>query len=309
MNKNNSYEKDIVLKEGQIDLLNENNINQINPEKKLIKLYSKQEFEEYDNDPTNFMRKKRGRKKEKMNVGNNQTGIHGIFSEDNIKMKVRAHYHNFIVAFLNMKSKKILEEKNKFAKLNSKFTGNITIEYNQKLFEQKIKDIIIHVSDKYKDKDKNINILNYVMNNVDKNDEIIHLLNMNYKNMYLNYYLQSKKDLFKDETIDESFEYHIEKLEELYGNKYVLDYIKIAQNLISSFYKKKKRIRKKIKNILIKPNLPGLNNYNINNNCFNININTKNENLLDKFMISTSTQTNMINEDEDEDEINYLEIK
>ena len=267
MLKNICYKKSIDSKKGTVNyyFFNEKHIKKDNKEKEFIKYDSKIELKKNPKCQTIFIRKKRGRKTDNANNKNKLNkliSIHDEFSEDNIRMKIRGYYHNFIIAFLNMKSKGILNNKNKFVKISSEITGNLTVEFNQKLFTQKIKDIIIHISDKYKDKTKNQKSLQIIMKNTNNNDEIIQLLNMDYKDMYLNYYLKSNKETFKDEDIDESFEAHIKKLEELYGNKYIVNYIRLAENLIANFYKLKKRVRKK-RNLLI-PNFPEFINYHIN---------------------------------------------
>ena len=296
MLKNLCYKKRIIVKrKGSIDYyyLDKKPTKKVDKGKDYIKNDSIIELKENPKNQINFIKKKRGRKPEKTNIDNkNINNIHDKFSVDNIRMKIKGYYHNFIIAFLNMKSKKLLNKSNKFVKISSDITGNSTVEFNQKLFTQKIKDIIIHISDKFKDKNKNQNCLQSIMKNADNNEEIIQFLNMNYKDMYLNYYLKSNKETFKYEEIDESFEAHIKKLEELYGNKYIVSYKIIAEDLISNFNKLKKRVRRK-KNLLI-PNFPELNNYNIN---------FKNVNVLDKILISTSTQTDIIkSEDEKENE-------
>jgi hypothetical protein len=144
-----------------------------------------------------------------------------------------------------MKAKGILENYNKFGKISFDITQNITVEYNQKLFEQKIKDIIINVSDKYNNKDKNKNALNIVMKNANENSDIMKILNLTYKDLYLNYYLKSTKKLFEGEKEDESYEEHLIKLGKKFGNKYAFEYKRNAENLIQFFYKCKKRVRKK----------------------------------------------------------------
>ena len=159
--------------------------------------------------------------------------IHDKFSDDNIKRKVKTHYHYFIIAFINMKCKNLLWKKNKFGKISSKITQNITAEYNRKLFEQKIQDIRIQSSDKYLNKDRNNNILQTILRKIDKNDEVYKFLNMNYKDMFLEYYLKSNKKTFEGEKEDESYEAHLEKLKNLYGNNYIDSYKRNAESLIS----------------------------------------------------------------------------
>ena len=86
--------------------------------------------------------KKRGRKKDGAKIKIEKTGIYDKFSYDNIKRKVKTHFHNFIIAFLNLILDKTLT-KRKFGKISSYITQNITVGFNQKLFEQPIKDIIV----------------------------------------------------------------------------------------------------------------------------------------------------------------------
>ena len=57
-----------------------------------------------------FTNKKRGRIKHKSTKNNERVGIHDKYSDDNIKRKVKTHFHNFIIALLNKKSSLILNK-------------------------------------------------------------------------------------------------------------------------------------------------------------------------------------------------------
>lgn len=290
MIKNLCLKKDISLKKEKIERLDHTDLSKIS-----LKNNAKNEYKPSNTKLSLFIYKKRGRKKEKTLKNVNQPEkIHDKFGDDNIKMKIRGYFHNFIVAYINMKSKKILN-KNKFVKISSTITNNITIEFNQNLFEQKIKDIIINTSSKYRDRNINKNLLQILMQNIDHNDEISQILNMNYKDMYLNYYLKSNKETFKGEPSDESYEAHIQQLEKKYEQNYIINYIRNAENLIDNFYKLKKRIRKKRRNVLIKPD------FSILNNC----ILDNNDTFFGKILVSTSTQTDTNDcENEDDDYFN-----
>jgi hypothetical protein len=261
--------------------------------------------EDSKNMENKLISKKRGRKNKKEDNMNKKGNIHDKFSDDNLKRKVKTHFHIFVIAFLNMKIKSFLGKKYRFGKISSEITQNITVEFNQKLFDEKIKDVLVKISDKFQDKDKNKIILQILMSKVNENDEIVHLLNMTYKDMYNNYYLKSNKDTFKDENYDESYEAHLRKLENLYGKEYINNYKRNAQELISFFYKIKKRVRKKKFKGLIMPQLIQFsNNGNINNNYIDFLNKISNNMGHSKKLISTSTQTNIfISQDEDEDEI------
>ena len=193
-----------------------------------------------------FINKKRGRKSKNINEVIRGSGTHDRFSDDNLKRKVKTHFHNYIIAILNRNlnirngNDKLL----KFGKMKSSITQNITVEYNLNLFNKQIKDIITDVSEKYQNQLINSEIIDYVMKNPMDNIVVINLLNMTYKDMYLNYYLKSTKKDFTKSEVDESYEYHKEKLKK-FGDKYLQNYIKNAEGLIEFYNKCKKRKSRK----------------------------------------------------------------
>ena len=211
-----------------------------------------------------FLKKKLGRKK--LNDSDSSLLIikHDRNSDDNLKRKVKTHFHNYIIALLNSKLK--LEqgkEKLKFVKINSEITQNITIEYNQNLFKKEIKDIIVQTSEKYQNKNINRECIDYIMSTKSINYEVINLLNKTYEDIYLNYYLKSTKDSF-DSQPNESYESHKEKLKK-FGNEYLNKYIKNAENLLNFYATAKKRQSKRRKSEEAESNLPLLLEPNINN--------------------------------------------
>lgn len=259
---------------------------------------------------TKLLKKKRGRKK--LNDSDNSILIskHDRNSDDNLKRKVKTHFHNYIIALLNSKLK--LEpgkEKLKFVKINSEITQNITIEYNQNLFKKRIKDIIVQTSEKYQNKNINRECINYIMSTESINLEVINLLNKTYEDMYLNYYLKSTKDSF-DSQPNESYESHKEKLKQ-FGNEYLNRYIKNAENLLNFYATAKKRKSKKREkennlSLLSEPNIINkkegfnfLNDENTDNKSNNNLLNYNNiSNLQDKF-----TQTEMNRTDDESENI------
>ena len=260
-----------------------------------------------------FLKKKRGRKK--LNDSDSSLLIikHDRNSDDNLKRKVKTHFHNYIIALLNSKLK--LEqgkEKLKFVKINSEITQNITIEYNQNLFKKEIKDIIVQTSEKYQNKNINRECIDYIMSTKSINYEVINLLNKTYEDIYLNYYLKSTKDSF-DSQPNESYESHKEKLKK-FGSEYLNRYIKNAENLLNFYATAKKRQSKRRKSEENESNLPLLLEPNINNKkdgfnyCLDENINNQSNNnslsynnifnLQDKF-----TQTEMNRTDDESENI------
>lgn len=210
----------------------------------------KEEHELKGNSKNKFINIKRGRRKEDA-LDANQSAIpssHDRFSDDNLKRKVKTHFHNYIIALLNSKlniqpnSRTIM----RFGKMNSEITQNITVEYNKELFKKKIKDIIIYVSNKYQNKNINLECLEYIMKNPKTNEEVLKLLDMTYEDMYLNLYLKSTKKSFPNEASDESYEKHKEKLLSKFGEEYSKKFNENAENLISFFEKcKQRKLRKK----------------------------------------------------------------
>ena len=135
--------------------------------------------------------------------------------------------------------------------MSSKITQDITISYNKKLMETSVKDILIQVSHKFKNKDinlyyiekisqiKGINAINNA--NIRTLNEI---LNIPYKDMMNNFYLKSTKKLFENEKIDESFEKHIENLMNKYGYNYAMKFKKNAENFVNFYVNSKQRNHK-----------------------------------------------------------------
>jgi len=101
--------------------------------------------------------RKKGRRKLKPGQ-DYELALHTKDNDDNIKRKVKTHFHNFIVAYLNMIIKQTLRTKRqyKFKKMCSKITQDVTISYNKKLMDTPVKDILVQVSNKFKDKDINL---------------------------------------------------------------------------------------------------------------------------------------------------------
>ena len=215
-------------------------VNQIDKEKTLTQAHNSVKKEKIPTPKALFINKKRGRRLKKLNHIT-ISGTHDRFSDDNLKRKVKTHFHYYIIALLNSKFV-VLSEKDKtlkFGKIKSNITQNITVEYNQILFNRLIKDVIVEVSNKYQNQNINLECINYAMEHPKENDKLIKYLNLKYKDMYLNYYLKSTKKDFEGAEIDESFEAHKEKLRK-FGEEYLENYIKNAENLIE-FYKNCKK--------------------------------------------------------------------
>jgi len=176
--------------------------------------------------------------------------LHTKDNDDNIKRKVKTHFHNFIVAYLNMLIKNTIKAKRqyKFRKMSSKITQDITISYNKKLMDTPIKDILIQVSHKFKNKDINLYYIQKIsqikgVNSINSANinTLNEILNIPYKDMMNNFYLKSTKKLFENEKNDESFEKHIENLMNKYGYNYAMKFKKNAETFVDFYVTSKQR--------------------------------------------------------------------
>ena len=161
-------------------------------------------------------KRKRGRRKLKSGE-EYELALHTKDNDDNIKRKVKTHFHNFIVAYLNMLIRQTLKTKRiyKFKKMCSKITQDVTISYNKKLMDTPIKDVLVQVSNKFKDKDINLYYIEKIMQMKSNNEfeniginTLKEILNTSYKDMMNNFYLKSNKKLFENENRDRFENYY-----------------------------------------------------------------------------------------------------
>ena len=270
-----------------------NAIKQIQIQLPLVKslqfnMIEKREIKE--NTYIKFIITERGRinKGHKILKSEGKRNIHDKFKNDNIKRKIKTLYNKYIITLLNnMMRKKYKNFRMKFLKMNIRITKDIGIKYNKNLLNQTIKDIIINVSNRYKNEDHNKNIINFIENQ-NKKEEILNILNMTYKDLYINYYLKSTKI----NSSENSFESHKEKLLILHGKEYLNKFIENAEHFVDFFLNSKNRKSKKFQEIDI-INIP-LENEKMETTS-NTNESVNNENTENKELkiktVSTATQT------------------
>lgn len=196
-------------------------------------------------DSKNFANKKTKRKKgrklkNEISIIRPHERIHSRLNSDNIKRKIKTHYHNFIISLLNLTIKKEFNgvQKFKFKKMDSETTQNITINYNRTLLSTPIKDILKKVSQKFHDRFENEKIISNIPSS---KFELNKLLNCTYKEMYEDYYLKSRSDLFNEEKDNNSFENHLFRIKNKFGNEYLKKYKENAENFIDFFINSKER--------------------------------------------------------------------
>ena len=209
-----------------------------------------------ENKELNLTQKRRGRRKKYLNNGKrnsvnesfkivNEGKVHNIYSNDNIKRRIKTLFNNYIIRLLNhLIKQKFPIFKLKFVKINKRINEDLGIEYNRNLLNKSIRDIIIDVSKRYSNKENNNKDCIKFIEEQKDNEEILNILNTTYKEFY-NFYLKSTKI----NSLDNSFESHKEKLLVLYGKEYLDKFIENAKNFLEYFINGKKRKSKKVKEI------------------------------------------------------------
>ena len=226
----NKYKHKLLFNEHSKYFLKDNTSNK--SEFRFITIKKGRKFKSISNDKLNEINFK-GKK------------IHNKFSNDNIRRRIKALFHDYIIKLLNHLVKKRFKRiKNKFVKLNSRITKDVGIVYNRNLLNKKIKDIIVHISKKYLNKDNNIRLIRFIESQ-QNNEEILNILNMEYRDLYSDYYLKSNKI----DNQENSYEAHKEKILVLYGKEYLDKYIKNVENFVEFFMNGKNRKNKKTNEI------------------------------------------------------------
>ena len=149
------------------------------------------------------------KEKEKNNL---KKKIHDKTEQGNIRSKIKNHFHNFIIKFLNEKIKENNDGKQivKFRKINYKKTNIRSREENKKLIEAKLKEIFkydISSKFKYKSNDQNLKTLNAIYHN----PKLKKYLDMTYEEFYTKLFLKDEHP----STVDSKVEYFCDFIKEL----------------------------------------------------------------------------------------------
>ena len=238
-----------------------------------------------------FIITKRGRKNKSQEIKKSERkNVHNKFSNDNIKRRIKASFNKYIIKLLNkLVKEKYKKARIKFLKMNIKITKDISIEYNRHLLNKYIKEIIVKMSNKYKNQENNKNCIKFIENKKD-NEEIINILNMTYEQLYTNYFLKSTKN----NSQEYSYEAVKEKLLKKKKKKYLDKFVENAESFVEFFMKTKIRKSRKIKeieNINIPMENETIETANDSNELIS-NDSEENKNLKKNY-VSTSTQTDI----------------
>ena len=142
---------------------------------------------------------------------------HDKTESGNIRSKIKNHFHNFIIKFLNEKIKENNDGKQivKFRKINYKTTNIRSKKENKDLIKAKIKEIFkydISSKFKYKSNDQNLKTLNAIYHN----PKLKKYLDMTYEEFYSKVFLKEEHP----STVSSKVEYFCDFIKN--GNKKLL---------------------------------------------------------------------------------------
>jgi hypothetical protein len=128
--------------------------------------------------------------------------VHSKENDDNIRRKIKCHFHNFIINYFNNLIKEKKKGNFKFKKIKYSYALNDTMKFNKILLSTKISDFFkFEISNKYKNYPKNENELVYekLINRFDNESQ--KLFDLTYMEFYEKFYLNetlSKKSKLKN---------------------------------------------------------------------------------------------------------------
>ncbi len=131
--------------------------------------------------------RKKGRKKKPENKINI---FHSKENDDNIRRKIKCHFHNFIINYFNNLIKEKKKGNLKFKKIKYSYALNDTMKFNKILLLSKISDFFkLDISNKYKKYKKNENEIVYEKLIKRFDNEERQIFNLTYMEFYEKYYL------------------------------------------------------------------------------------------------------------------------
>ena len=121
---------------------------------------------------------------------NKINNLHSRENDDNIRRKIKCHFHNFIIDYFNNLIKIKKKGNLKFKKIKYSYALDDTMKFNKILLLSKISDFFkLDISNKYKNYQKNENELVYekLIKRFDK--DVLQLFDLTYMEFYEKYYL------------------------------------------------------------------------------------------------------------------------
>ena len=201
--------------------------------------------------PKNLLKKKRGRPKRATNI--NSKINHNKYKIDNIRIKIKTHFHSFIIGFFNDLIKlKFKIQRYKFRKIPYSITKDVTIKTNSSLKHKTIGELLSNdISDKYKkyESGKNRKSVYYFYKTV-KDEEQKNLLSKSYKDFFYDFYLNgNREELMKKYGTSYKTILFSEFCETITDNKYKQMIIYTANNYFLIIMMKKMKRKMKLKKL------------------------------------------------------------
>ena len=200
-------------------------------------------------------RKKKTEKNQFQCLIGNKINEHNKFKPDNIRIKIKTHYHNFILNFFNdlIKSRFTIQ-RYKFRKICYSITKDVTVKNNLNLMNMTLgKFLSQKISKKYKcdsnQNEKTVNILLQML----KNENDRKLFDTNYSDFYINVYLSKNKNEIIDKFgLKSRTEFFYEFINRINQKNYERSVIDIAENHFVSYFSKNLYSKNSQFNLLIK---------------------------------------------------------
>ena len=198
-----------------------------------------------------LLNKKRGRPSRKYKK--NPELNHNKYKIDNIRIKIKTHFHSFIIGFFNDLIKlKFKIQRYKFRKIPYSITKDVTIKTNSSLKHKTIGELLSNdISDKYKkyESGKNRKSVYYFYKTV-KDEEQKNLLSKSYKDFFYDFYLNgNREELMKKYGTSNKTILFSEFCETITDNKYKQMIIYTANNYFLDYYDEKNEKKNEIKKI------------------------------------------------------------
>ena len=181
--------------------------------------YNPNLFIDNNSENKNFIQSKRGREKKQKN----KKKTHKKDSKDNIRRKIKIHFFDFIIYYVNKKLKEVNKLKQiVFLPISYKEKEKSTKKGFKEHFERNIGDILqLNVKGSYKEKEYNLKL--YKILQLEKKEEFEDILKMKIHKFYKDIFLSS--DYFKKDINL--------LLNKGYSEDYVKKYISLANDLLN----------------------------------------------------------------------------
>ena len=191
---------------------------------------------------------KRGRKKnseKNLFTIENKNCEHNKFKSDNIRIKIKTHFHNFILNFFNdfIKSKFTIQ-RFKFRKISYSITKDVTVKNNLNLMKMTLGNFLSQkLSKKYKcDLNQNKITLNLLLQML-KNENDKNIFKINYSDFYQHFYLsKNKKEIVDKFHLQKRTEFFYDFVQKINHNNYKNCVIDIAENHFINYFSSNTKI-------------------------------------------------------------------